>query len=142
MARYVRETDDSAFLIDPDTPRCAMAPVIMSNDFVFALLLSGSDRSGIYCHLALRIVAFGYNQSHMLDGTNTAALVLAQAAASFSRSELRWEFANTAAAVVLLPFALAAMVLFGFRRATRDPTLIYFALFCLLSVLSRSPSLS
>ena len=68
----------------------------------------------------------------MLDGPNAAALVLAQAAASFSRSELRWEFANIAAAVVLLSFALAAMVLFGFRRATRDPTLIYFALFCLL----------
>jgi sigma-B regulation protein RsbU (phosphoserine phosphatase) len=68
----------------------------------------------------------------MLDGANTTALVLAQAAASFSRSQLRWEFANTAAAVALLSIALAAITLFCFRRGTRDLTLIYFGLFCIL----------
>jgi sigma-B regulation protein RsbU (phosphoserine phosphatase) len=68
----------------------------------------------------------------MLDGANTTALVLAQAAASFSRSQLRWEFANTAAAVALLSIALAAITLFCFRRGTRDLTLIYFGLFCVL----------
>jgi phosphoserine phosphatase RsbU/P len=68
----------------------------------------------------------------MLDGVNTTALVLAQAAASFSRSQLRWEFANTAAAVALLSIALAAITLFCFRRGTRDLTLIYFGLFCVL----------
>lgn len=70
--------------------------------------------------------------SHMPEGMNTGALVLAQASASFSRSELRWEFANISAAVVFLFLALAAIALFCFRRVTRDPTLIYFALFCLL----------
>lgn len=38
--------------------------------------------------------------SHLPEGMNTGALVLAQASASFSRSELRWEFANISAAVV------------------------------------------
>jgi len=64
----------------------------------------------------------------MLDGANTSALVLAQAAASFSR----WEFANIAAAVALLSIALAAIALFFFRRRTHDLTLIYFGLFCIL----------
>jgi sigma-B regulation protein RsbU (phosphoserine phosphatase) len=68
----------------------------------------------------------------MLNAANTTALVLAQAAASFSRSQLRWEFANTAAAVALLSAALAAITLFCFRRGTRDLTLIYFGLFCIL----------
>src|ERR1700736_1876006 len=66
----------------------------------------------------------------MLNAANTTALVLAQAAASFSPSQLRWEFANTAAAVALLSAALAAITLFCFRRGTRDLTLIYFGLFC------------
>jgi sigma-B regulation protein RsbU (phosphoserine phosphatase) len=64
----------------------------------------------------------------MLEGANTSALVLAQAAASFSR----WEFANIAAAVALLSIALAAIALFFFRRRTHDLTLIYFGLFCIL----------
>jgi hypothetical protein len=68
----------------------------------------------------------------MLGGANTSALVLAQAVDSFSRSEQRWEFANTAAAVALLSVALAAIVLFCFRPRTRDLTLIYFSLFCIL----------
>jgi phosphoserine phosphatase RsbU/P len=68
----------------------------------------------------------------MLDGANTGALVLAQAAVSFSSSELRWEFANTAAAVALLSAALTAIALFCFRRGTRDLTLIYCGLFCIL----------
>lgn len=68
----------------------------------------------------------------MLDGANTSALVLAQAVDSFSRSEQRWEFANTAADVAVLSVALAAIVLFCFRPRTRDLTLIYFSLFCIL----------
>jgi sigma-B regulation protein RsbU (phosphoserine phosphatase) len=68
----------------------------------------------------------------MLNGANTSALALAQAAASFSRSELRWEFANAAAAVALLSIALSPIALFCFSRRTRDLTLIYFGLFCIL----------
>ena len=44
----------------------------------------------------------------------------------------RWEFANIAAAVALFSVALIAAALFFFRRKTRDLTLIYFALFCIL----------
>jgi len=56
----------------------------------------------------------------MADASNTTALLLAQAVASFSRSELRWELANIAAAVVILSIALAAIALFVFAagRAT------------------------
>jgi sigma-B regulation protein RsbU (phosphoserine phosphatase) len=68
----------------------------------------------------------------MLDGANTSALLLAQAVPSFSRSELRWEVTNIAAAVALLSVALAAIALFCFRRRTRDLTLIYFSVFCIL----------
>jgi sigma-B regulation protein RsbU (phosphoserine phosphatase) len=64
----------------------------------------------------------------MLDRANTSALILAQAAASFSR----WEFANMAAAVALSSIALAAIALFVFHRRARELTLIYFGLFCLL----------
>ena len=64
--------------------------------------------------------------------SNTTALLLAQSVVSLSRSELRWEFANFAAAVVLLFIALAAIALFFFRRGTRDLTLIYFSVFCIL----------
>jgi phosphoserine phosphatase RsbU/P len=68
----------------------------------------------------------------MPDMSNTTAFLLAQGAASFSRSELRWEFANIAAAVALLSIALAAIALFCLGRRTRDLTLIYFGLFCIL----------
>src|SRR6266851_4300913 len=61
----------------------------------------------------------------MADASNTNALLLVQAAATFSRSELRWELAIIAA-------ALAAIALFCFRRRTRDLTLIYFGLLCIL----------
>jgi len=71
-------------------------------------------------------------QFHMADASNTSALLLAQAVASFSRSELRWELANIAAAVTILSIALAAIALFCFRRRTRDLTLIYFGLLCIL----------
>jgi len=71
----------------------------------------------------------------MLDGANTSALVLAQAAASFSRSELLWELANISAAVALPSIALAAVALFFFRRKARELTLIYFGLFCILYAL-------
>ena len=63
-------------------------------------------------------------QSQMADASNTTAPLLAQAVASFSRSELRWELAIIAAAVAILSIALAAIALFCFRRRTRDLTLI------------------
>jgi sigma-B regulation protein RsbU (phosphoserine phosphatase) len=59
---------------------------------------------------------------------NASASLLAQAIVSLSRSELRWELANMAAAVAILPIAIAAIALFLFRRGTRDLTLIYFGL--------------
>ncbi len=68
----------------------------------------------------------------MADSSNTSALLLAQTVASFSRSELRWDLAIIAAAVAILSIALAAIALFFFRRRTRDLTLIYFGLFCVL----------
>jgi sigma-B regulation protein RsbU (phosphoserine phosphatase) len=63
---------------------------------------------------------------------NATVLLMAQVEISLSRSDLRWEFANAAAAVVLLSTGLAAIALFSFRRRTRDLTLIYFSLFCIL----------
>jgi len=78
----------------------------------------------------------------MPDGSNTSALLLAQAVASFSRSELRWELAIIAAAVAILSIALAAIALFFFRRGTRDLTLIYFGLFCILYAVRLLASLS
>jgi phosphoserine phosphatase RsbU/P len=68
----------------------------------------------------------------MADASNTTPLLFAQAVASFSRSELRWELAIIAAAVAILSIALAAIALFCFRRRTRDLTLIYFGLLCIL----------
>ena len=68
----------------------------------------------------------------MADASNTSALLLAQAVVSLSRSELRWELANIAAAVAILSAALAAIALFCFRRRTRDLTLIHFGLLCIL----------
>ena len=50
----------------------------------------------------------------------------------FSRSELRWELAIIGAAVAILSIAVAAIALFCFRRGTRDLTLIYFGLLCIL----------
>jgi sigma-B regulation protein RsbU (phosphoserine phosphatase) len=64
--------------------------------------------------------------------SNTIALLLAKAAVSVSRSDLRWEFANIAAAVAILSIALAAIALFCFGRRTRDLTLIYFGMLCIL----------
>lgn len=55
--------------------------------------------------------------------------LLAQVAATPSRAELAWEFANTLAAAALLSAAAVAIVLFFFRRSSRDLTLIYFAAF-------------
>jgi sigma-B regulation protein RsbU (phosphoserine phosphatase) len=68
----------------------------------------------------------------MLNAPNAAAILFAQSAVSLSRSELRWELANIAAAVALLSGALAATALFFFRRKTHDLTLIYFGVFCIL----------
>ena len=68
----------------------------------------------------------------MPDVSKTTALLLAQAAVSVSRSDLRWEFANLAAAVAILSIALAAIAVFCFGRRTRDLTLIYFGGLCIL----------
>lgn len=65
----------------------------------------------------------------------TAALLLAQAATSVSRSELRWEFTRVAVAIALLTVATVALALFVFRWRTRDPTLVYFGVFCILYAL-------
>jgi len=62
----------------------------------------------------------------------TIAITLAQAVPPLSRSELRWQFLNIAAAIALLSVAFVAIALFFFRRKTRDLTLIYFSLFCSL----------
>src|SRR5271168_1582630 len=67
----------------------------------------------------------------MANALNLAVLVLAQTTAA-SRTQLRWEFANVAAAFAIAAAALAAIALFFFRRRTGDPTLIYFGLFCIL----------
>ena len=67
--------------------------------------------------------------------------MLAQAVVS--RSDLRCEFANIAAAVALLSVAFAAIALFCFRPGTRDLTLIYVSLFCVfyaVRVLASLPS--
>src|ERR1700682_874193 len=90
------------------------------------------------------LLGLGYNSINMADASNTTALFLAQAVASFSRSELRWELAHIAAAVALLSIALAAVALFFFRRRTHELTLIYFGLFCILyavRLLALRPSL-
>jgi len=66
------------------------------------------------------------------DFLPTIAITLAQAVPPLSRSELRWQFLNIAAAIALLSIAFVAIALFFFRRKTRDLTLIYFSLFCSL----------
>src|SRR5450755_779614 len=68
----------------------------------------------------------------MTHGLNITAFRLLQSAVSFSRSELRWDFINMAAAITLLSVALAAIALFFFRRRTSDLTLIYIGVFCVL----------
>ena len=73
---------------------------------------------------------------------NKTALLLVQTVASFSRSALLWELANIAAAAALLSVALAAVALFFFRRRTREATLIYFGLFCILYALRLLTGLS
>lgn len=62
---------------------------------------------------------------------NTPMILLAQAVASLSRSELRWDFASIAAAIGLLASAFAALALFFFRGRARDMTLLWFGLFCI-----------
>lgn len=68
----------------------------------------------------------------MLRVLKIAILFIGQAAAPLTRSELRWEFANLTAAIILLTVALVAVALFFFRRRSRDLTLIYIGLFCVL----------
>jgi sigma-B regulation protein RsbU (phosphoserine phosphatase) len=69
----------------------------------------------------------------MPDVSQVTSLLFAQLAAPLvPRAELRWEFANIAAGVALLSIALAAIAFFFFRRSTRDLTLIFFGLFCIL----------
>jgi sigma-B regulation protein RsbU (phosphoserine phosphatase) len=68
----------------------------------------------------------------MPDLLQIFARFLAQTAPPALRTELRWEFVNIAAAIALLSIALVATALFFLRRKTRDLTLIYFSLFCIL----------
>ena len=68
----------------------------------------------------------------MPDFLQIISRFLGQAAPSISLWGSRWEFANIAAAVALLSIAFAAIAFFLFRRKTRDPTLIYFGIFCAL----------
>jgi len=79
----------------------------------------------------------------MAPVSKTTALLLAQAALSLPRSELRWEFLTLAAAIALAAAAVAAFTLFFFRRKSRDLTLVYFGLFASLyavRMLSARPS--
>ena len=74
-----------------------------------------------------------YNSLPVPVFSQTTTFLFAQAALPLvPRAELRWEFANMAAAIALLSIALAAIALFFFRRSTRDLTLIFFGLFCIL----------
>jgi ABC-type transport system involved in multi-copper enzyme maturation permease subunit len=59
------------------------------------------------------------------------AFFLAQSL-TLSRSDLRWEFANVAAAIALLAIAFVALAVFLFFRRPGDLTLIYFGSFCTL----------
>src|ERR1700724_2235297 len=63
---------------------------------------------------------------------NTRKKAFVQLSTTKQALTARWPFANPAAAVPLLSAALAAITLFCFRRGTRDLTLIYFGLFCIL----------
>jgi sigma-B regulation protein RsbU (phosphoserine phosphatase) len=80
----------------------------------------------------------------MLGVSQITSLLFAQLAVPLvPRAELRWEFANIAAAIALLAIALAAIAFFFFRRSTRDLTLIFFGLFCALyavRLLANTPS--
>lgn len=48
------------------------------------------------------------------------------------RAELRWEIAGVAIGVVLLGVGLAGLALFAFRRRSRDQSLLYLSVFCIL----------
>ena len=65
-------------------------------------------------------------------GISTFLQSMAQGSTSISRAELRWEFASFASAITLLAVAVIALALFAFRRRTRELTLIYFGVFCVL----------
>jgi serine phosphatase RsbU (regulator of sigma subunit) len=89
------------------------------------------------------ILRVGYNSADMYGVLETAApllvrssaQILAQGGPAVSRPQLRWEFASVAVAVTLLAVAIVALALFLFRRRSRDPTLIYFGVFCILYAL-------
>jgi sigma-B regulation protein RsbU (phosphoserine phosphatase) len=68
----------------------------------------------------------------MPTAPTTVAVFLSEADIAFSRSQLRWDYLNIAAATAFLSIALAAIALFFFRRKARDLTLIYFGLLCIL----------
>ena len=61
-----------------------------------------------------------------------AGLILGQTNVGLGVAQLRWELLNVAVAVVLLSLGAVAIALFFFRRKTRELTLIYFGLFCIL----------
>src|SRR6202050_2874118 len=68
----------------------------------------------------------------MLHEWNIGVLFLRKSTSAPTRSHLRWEFATMAAGVALFAVALVAIVNFFFRRRTRDLTLVYFGVFCIL----------
>ena len=102
---------------------------------------SALERAGLEPQpLVLRVMTW-LQSFPMPDISNPVAILLAQAVVS--RSDLRWEFANIAAAVALVSVAFAAIALFCFRRGTRDLTLIYVSVFCVfyaVRVLASLPS--
>jgi phosphoserine phosphatase RsbU/P len=53
-------------------------------------------------------------------------------AVQLTHSQLRWGLLNVATSVVLLVIGLGAVALFFLRRKSRDLTLMYFAIFCIL----------
>jgi hypothetical protein len=70
--------------------------------------------------LSIRIVIWLQFNFRGPDFLQIIAIILAQAVSPLSRSDLRWEFLNIAAAVALLSTALVAIALFFFRRAQED----------------------
>jgi sigma-B regulation protein RsbU (phosphoserine phosphatase) len=61
-----------------------------------------------------------------------SVLLLAQVPVGLTRAQLRDDLLNIAIFVLLFTVALAAIALFFLRRKSRDLTLIYFGLFCIL----------
>jgi sigma-B regulation protein RsbU (phosphoserine phosphatase) len=61
-----------------------------------------------------------------------AASAAVQVAHTLTRSELRWEFLNMGVAVILLMVGVFSLVVYFFRRKSRERTLIFFGSFVIL----------